>query len=345
MNYTNLGNTGLQVSRLCLGCMSYGDSSRGGHQWTLDEEASRPFIRKALEFGINFFDTANAYSRGSSEEILGRSLRDFANRDEVVVATKAFFAWRRAPNTGGLSRKALFESVDASLKRLDMDYIDLLQTHRWDYNTPIEETLQALSDLVSSGKVRYIGASSMYAYQFMRALCHSRKKGLAGFVSMQNHYNLLYREEEREMMRLCEEEKIAVIPWSPLARGKLTREWDATTNRSEKDDVQRTLYSDTGESDKEVVRTVARIASGRGVSMAQVALAWLLHKPAVTSPIIGVTKLHQLEDAVAAVDLDLSEEEIDALQAPYVPHAVSGMMQRLPVLGPPRVKTEQAQQA
>ena len=201
MKYTNLGNTGLQVSRLCLGCMSFGDSRRGGHKWTLDEKASRPFIRKALESGINFFDTANAYSRGSSEEILGRALNDFANRDEVVVATKAFFAWRRAPNTGGLSRKALFESVDASLKRLDMDYIDLLQTHRWDYNTPIEETLQALSDLVSSGKVRYIGASSMYAYQFMRALCHSREKGLASFGSMQNHYNLLYREEEREMMR------------------------------------------------------------------------------------------------------------------------------------------------
>ncbi len=259
MKYTNLGNTGLQVSRLCLGCMSFGDSSRGGHQWTLDEEASRPFIRKALESGINFFDTANAYSRGSSEEILGRALKDFANRDEVVVATKAFFAWRRAPNTGGLSRKALFESVDASLKRLDMDYIDLLQTHRWDYNTPIEETLQALSDLVSSGKVRYIGASSMYAYQFMRALCHSREKGLASFGSMQNHYNLLYREEEREMMRLCEEEKIAVIPWSPLARGKLTREWNATTTRSEKDDIQRTLYGDTEEADKQVVRTVAKL--------------------------------------------------------------------------------------
>ena len=338
MKYTNLGNTGLQISRLCLGCMSYGDSSRGGHQWTLDEDASRPFIRKALESGINFFDTANAYSHGSSEEILGRALKDFANRDEVVVATKAYFFWRRAPNAGGLSRKALFESVDASLRRLDMEYIDLLQIHRWDYNTPIEETLEALTDLVRSGKVHYIGASSMYAYQFMRALCHSRQKGLASFVSMQNHYNLLYREEEREMLRLCREEKIAVIPWSPLARGKLTRDWDAETNRSRQDAFSGVLFKDSEEADKLVVQAVRRIASERGVPMAQVALAWLLHKPAVTSPIIGATRLSQLDDAVAAVGLDLSREEIDSLESPYVPHAVKGLAQRLEVPGSPRVK-------
>jgi aryl-alcohol dehydrogenase-like predicted oxidoreductase len=325
MKYTKFGNTGLQVSRLCLGCMTYGEAGSGTHEWTLDEAASRPMIRQAVEAGINFFDTANAYSGGTSEEITGRALRDFTSRDEIVVATKAFAPWRQAPNTGGLSRKALFQAVDDSLGRLGMDYIDLYQIHRWDYNTPIEETMEALHDLVKSGKVRYIGASSMFAWQFMKSIHLSKMNGWSTFVSMQNHYNLMYREEEREMNPLCEDQGIALMPWSPLARGKLTRDWDTETTRSESDEFGKILYAQTEESDRQVVEAVAAIAKARSVPRAQVAMAWLLSRPGVASPIIGATKDHHLPDAVAALDIVLTDDEVAALEAPYVPHPVLGM--------------------
>lgn len=339
MKYVQFGNTGMQVSRLCLGCMSYGDPTRGAHEWSMDEATSRPHIRRAVEAGINFFDTANAYSDGTSEEIVGRALRDFAYRDEIVVATKAFFSWRRAPNTGGLSRKALFQSLDDSLRRLDMDYVDLLQIHRWDYNTPIEETLEALSDLVKSGKVRYIGASSMFAWQFMKSLAVSERHGWSAFASMQNYYNLLYREEEREMLPLCAEEGIAVIPWSPLARGRLTRDWDEETERTKTDAVMAPLYDKTAEADQKVVAAVAQVASARGVSRAQVALAWVLHNPAITAPIIGATKDHHLDDAVAALDLELDAAEVETLESAYVPHAPVGVARRIPIQGRSRLRT------
>ncbi len=324
MEYTNLGKTGLKVSRLCLGCMTYGTPERGNHPWTLNEEESRPFIREALELGINFFDTANVYSDGTSEEILGRAVRDFANREELVIATKLNGRMRSDANGAGLSRKAVFSEIDASLTRLGMDYVDLYQIHRWDYETPIEETLEALNDVVKSGKVRYIGASSMFAWQFCKALHVSKENGWAKFVSMQNYYNLLYREEEREMMGLCADEGIGVIPWSPLARGRLTRPWSETTLRSETDEFGKTLYSVMAEADQKVVDTVAKVAERRGVPRAQVALAWVLQKKPVTSPIVGASKERHLSDAVAALSLNLSSEEMKELEAPYIPHPVSG---------------------
>jgi aryl-alcohol dehydrogenase-like predicted oxidoreductase len=323
MKYKNLGRTGLEVSEICLGCMSYGEPKRGNHEWTLGEEQSRPFIQKAIEQGINFFDTANAYSAGSSEEILGRAVKDFGNRDALVIATKVFAPMRRGRNALGLSRKAILAELDASLRRLDMDYIDLYQIHRFDPRTPIEETLEALHDAIRSGKVRYIGASSMYAWQFTKSLYLADLNGWSRFVSMQNHYNLLYREEEREMMPLCADQGIGVIPWSPMARGKLTRDWDETTARSETDEFGRHLY-DHSDSDREIVERVRKIAAGRGVSPAQVALAWMLGKPFVTSPIIGATKAQHLDDALAAVDLELSPEEVAQLEEPYTPRGVAG---------------------
>jgi aryl-alcohol dehydrogenase (NADP+) len=323
VKYVKLGRTGLDVSRICLGCMSYGEKARGGHQWVLDEDESRPFIKKALDLGINFFDTANVYSVGSSEEFLGRALRDFANRDEVVVATKVHGPMRRGPNSAGLSRKAIMAEVDHSLRRLGTDYIDLYQIHRLDRRLPIEETLEALHDVVKAGKVRYIGASSMYAWQFAQALYVAEAHGWTRFVSMQDHYNLLNREEEREMLPLCQDQGVGVIPWSPLARGRLTRDWGEETQRSQADEFGSTLY-DTAPSDRVVVERVAEVAKERDVPRAQVALAWMLSKPAVTSPIIGATKPHHLDDAAAAVDLTLSPEEIARLEEPYVPHSIAG---------------------
>ncbi|MEK0313537.1 aldo/keto reductase [Cohnella sp. 56] len=324
MQYTRLGHTGLEVSRLCLGCMSYGESGRGTHPWTLDEERSRPFIRKALELGINFFDTANVYSDGTSEEIVGRALKDFARRDEVVIATKVHGRMRPGPNGAGLSRKAILSEVDNSLRRLGTDYIDLYQIHRWDPHTPIEETMEALHDVVKAGKARYIGASSMYAWQFLQAQHTAERGGWTKFVSMQNHLNLLYREEEREMLPLCEALGVGVIPWSPLARGRLTRDWDETSERSESDAFGQTLYRSSVESDRAIVERVAEIAAARGVPRAQVALAWVAQKNAVTAPIVGATKPHHLDDAVAALSLGLTAQEIAALEAPYVPHPVQG---------------------
>jgi aryl-alcohol dehydrogenase-like predicted oxidoreductase len=324
MDYVKLGRTGLDVSRICLGCMTFGVPDRGPHQWTLDEAASRPIIQRALDLGINFVDTANAYSDGTSEEIVGRALADFARRDEIVLATKVFYPLRRAPNSGGLSRKAIFAALDASLKRLGTDYVDLYQIHRWDYGTPIEETLDALHDVVRSGKVRYLGASSMFAWQFSASLHVARGRGITPFVTMQNHYNLLYREEEREMLRLCAAEGIGVIPWSPLARGRLTRDAGLATDRVRTDAYGKTLYDAHEASDREVIEAVAAAARDRGLPRAQVALAWLLHKPVVTAPIVGASRVAHIEDAVAALSVRLSSEEIAALERPYVPHPVAG---------------------
>ncbi|KVV35851.1 alcohol dehydrogenase [Burkholderia ubonensis] len=324
MEYVRLGSTGLQVSRLCLGCMTYGVPERGTHPWTLDEAASRPFIRQALDAGINFFDTANMYSDGTSEEIVGRALRDFAKRDDVVIATKVFHRMRPGPNGAGLSRKAILTEIDHSLKRLGTDYVDLYQIHRWDYHTPIEETLEALHDVVKAGKARYIGASSMHAWQFGKALYTSKLNGWTQFVSMQDHLNLLYREEEREMLPLCADQGIAVLPWSPLARGRLTRDWDASSERLQSDVYGQTLYEAYADNDRAIVEAVATIARARNVPRAQVALAWLLQKSGVTAPIIGASKAQHLDDAVAALSLELSAEELAALEAPYVPHAVAG---------------------
>jgi aryl-alcohol dehydrogenase-like predicted oxidoreductase len=322
VDYVKLGQTGVDVSRICLGCMSYGDASRGGHPWVLDEETSRPFIRQALEAGVNFFDTANVYSVGSSEEFLGRALKDFASRDEVVIATKVHGRMRKGPNGAGLSRKAIFTEVDDSLRRLGTDYIDLYQIHRLDPMTPIEETLQALHDVVQSGKVRYLGASSMWAWQFAQALYLADAHGWTRFVSMQDHYNLLNREEEREMLPLCVNQGIGVIPWSPLARGRLTRPWDEATERSETDAFGSKLYHEA--SDRAIVDQVTAIAEERGLPRAQIALAWMLAQPAVTAPIVGATKPHHLSDAVAAVEVTLSAAEIKRLEQPYTPHAVAG---------------------
>jgi 1-deoxyxylulose-5-phosphate synthase len=323
MKYVKLGSTGLDVSRICLGCMSFGDAASGNHEWTLDEETTRPFIRAALDAGINFFDTANVYSLGTSEEYVGRALAEHARRDEIVIATKVFGAMRSGPNSMGLSRKAIMTEVEASLRRLGTDYIDLYQIHRWDQRTPIEETLEALHDVVKAGKVRYVGASSMFAWQFSKALYTAELRGWTRFVSMQNHYNLLQREEEREMMPLCVDQGIGVIPWSPLARGKLTRDWDETTARSETDEFGKTLY-DTSAGDRVIVGRVAEIAADRGVPRAQVALAWCLSKLWVTAPIIGATKPHHIDDAVAAVDLQLAAAEVERLEEPYTPHPVVG---------------------
>ena len=326
MDFTRLGRSGLQVSRLCLGCMTYGEPDRGPHEWTLGEEASRTHIREALEAGINFFDTANVYSAGSSEEILGRALRDFATRDEVVVATKVHGRMAGHANGGGLSRRAIMSEIDHSLKRLGMDHVDLYQIHRFDPHTPIEETLEALHDVVKAGKARYIGASSMYAWQFCRALHLAERHGWTRFVSMQNHVNLLYREEEREMIGLCLEEGIGVIPWSPLARGKLARpssEQDST-DRARTDKFGRTLYAASADADRRVIDAVGEVAEARGTSRAAVALAWLLAKPGITAPIIGASKPHHLKDALAALTLKLDADEIKRLEANYVPHAVAG---------------------
>jgi 1-deoxyxylulose-5-phosphate synthase len=324
MKYKNLGRTGLKVSELCLGCMTFGVPERGDHPWTLPEQQSRPLIRKAVDAGINYFDTANSYSDGTSEEIVGQALKDFTRRDEVVIATKVFFPMHKGPNAGGLSRKAIFTAIDASLRRLQTDYVDLYQIHRWDYSTPIEETLEALHDVVKRGKARYLGASSMYAWQFSKALHVAREHGWTAFVSMQNHYNLLYREEEREMMPLCTAERIAVVPWSPLARGRLTRAWDTQTARTQTDAYGNKLYVATVDADRKVVEQVATIAAARGVPKAQVALAWIAQKPFVTAPIVGASKPQHLDDAVAALTLKLDAAEIAQLEAPYVPHAIAG---------------------
>jgi len=321
MEYTTLGNTGLQVSRIALGCMSYGEPGRGGQLWSLDEPASQPFFKQALDAGINFFDTANVYSLGSSEEITGRALLKLAAREDLVIATKVFSRMRDVPNGAGLSRKAIMTEIDNSLRRLGTDYVDLYQTHRWDYETPIEETVEALHDVVKSGKARYVGASSMYSWQFSKALYVAELHGWTKFVSMQNHLNLAYREEEREMLPLCLDQGIGVIPWSPLARGRLARPWDETTNRSEKDEFGRSLY---GAADRPVVDAVGQVADQRGIPRAQVALAWLLAKPGITAPIVGATKTHHLDDAVAALDVDLTDDEIDLLEKPYQPHDVAG---------------------
>jgi len=324
MDYVKLGHTGLEVSRICLGCMSYGIPERGNHQWVLNEEQSRPFINKALALGINFFDTANVYSDGTSEEIVGRALKDYAKRDEVVIATKVHGRMRPGPNGSGLSRKAIMSEIDNSLRRLGTDYVDLYQTHRWDYHTPIEETLEALQDVVKAGKARYIGASSMYAWQFLKALHVSEQNGWARFATMQNYLNLLYREEEREMLPLCQAEKIGVIPWSPLARGRLTRDWEETSARSETDEFGKMLYATTADADRKVVDRVAEEAAKRGVPRAQVALAWVLQKAPVTAPIVGATKMHHLDDAVAALAIKLTPEEVASLEEPYIPHPVRG---------------------
>jgi aryl-alcohol dehydrogenase-like predicted oxidoreductase len=324
MEYTKLGATGLDVSRLCLGCMTYGDPGRGNHEWTLDEERSRPLLRQAVELGINFFDTANVYSDGSSEEIVGRALKEFTRREEVVIATKVHGRMRSGPNGAGLSRKAIMTEIDASLKRLGTDHVDLYQIHRFDPEVAIEETLEALHDVVKAGKARYIGASSMYAWQFATMLHTAEANGWTRFSTMQDYVNLLYREEEREMLPLCEAEGIGVIPWSPLARGRLTRDWDEATERSRTDKFGGTLYERTAEADRRVVEAVAAVAAGRGVPRAQVALAWVLAKPVVSAPIVGASKPGHLDDAVAALDIVLSDEEIDRLEAAYVPHDVVG---------------------
>jgi aryl-alcohol dehydrogenase (NADP+) len=321
MEYARLGRTGLQVSTICLGCMSYGEPERGNHDWSLGEDDARPFFRRALEAGINFFDTANVYSAGSSEEITGRALKDFAARDDVVIATKVHGRMRDGANGAGLSRKVIMTEIDHSLRRLDTDYVDLYQIHRWDRRTPIEETMEALHDVVKAGKARYIGASSMWAWQFAKAQHVAERNGWTRFVSMQDHYNLLQREEEREMFPLCEDQGIGVIPWSPLARGRLTRDWDTTTARSQSDPFGNSLYSDD---DRRIVDAVGKIAESRGVSRAQVALAWVLRQPAVTAPIVGATKPGHLEDAIAAVDLQLTDDEAAQLEDPYSPREPAG---------------------
>ncbi len=326
MQQINLGRTGLKVSRLCLGCMTYGEPGRGTHEWTLPEAESRDFIRRALELGITFFDTANVYSAGSSEEITGRALRDFARREEVVIATKVHGPMRKDANGRGLSRKAIMAEIDASLKRLGTDYVDLYQIHRFDPQTPMEETLEALDDVVRAGKALYIGASSMHAWQFCRALYLSELNGWSRFVSMQNHVNLLYREEEREMFGLCQAEGVGIIPWSPLARGKLTRPWEdsPSTKRGDTDQFGKTLYKGGEEADRAIVEAVGQVAERLGATRASVALAWVLAKPGVTAPIIGASKPHHLDDAVAALELRLTAEDLAQLEAPYRSRAVAG---------------------
>ncbi|MGB4136577.1 MAG: aldo/keto reductase [Microbacterium sp.] len=324
MEYTSIGSSGLQVSRVTLGCMSYGDPDVGTHGWTLREEESRDFIRRALEAGITSFDTANSYSLGRSEEIVGKALGDFADRSEVVIATKVFFPMRQGPNGRGLSRGHILEQVDASLRRLGTDYIDLYQIHRWDGAVPIEETLEALDDVVRAGKVRYLGASSMWAWQFAKAQFTARMHGWTPFISMQAQYNLLTREDEREMYPFCLDQGVGALPWSPLARGKLTRPWDAPSARFETDPLAPSLYHQNEAGDRRIVETVLAIAEERGLTPAQVALAWVLHQPVVASPIVGATKLRHLDDAVAAVDVELSDEELRRLEEHYAPHAMEG---------------------
>jgi len=324
MEYVKLGNTGLDVSRLCLGCMSFGIAERWIHPWVLDEANSRPIIKKALELGINFFDTANVYAMGISEEIVGRALKDYAKRDEIVLATKIHGRMHEGPNGAGLSRKAIMSEIDKSLMRLGTDYVDLYIIHRWDNETPIEETMEALHDVVKAGKARYIGASAMFAWQFQKALYVAEKNGWTRFVSMQNHYNLIYREEEREMLPLCKEEKIGVTPYSPLASGRLTRDGADITHRSETDHIQKSKYDASVEGDRVIVERVAAIAEKRGVPRIHIALAWLLHKETVTAPIIGATKISHLEDAVGALSVTLTPNEIASLEEPYAPHRIVG---------------------
>jgi aryl-alcohol dehydrogenase-like predicted oxidoreductase len=321
MRYTRLGASGLEVSAIAIGCMSWGIPERGGHPWAKDEEFARQTIRAALEAGVNFFDTANVYSGGSSEEFTGRALQAYADREDYVLATKVHGRMRSGPNGAGLSRKAILHEIDASLTRLGTDYVDLYQIHRWDPETPIEETMEALHDVVKAGKARYLGASSMYAWQFAKAQQVAERHGWTPFVSMQNHYNLIYREEEREMLPLCLDQGVGVIPWSPLARGRLTRPWDTATARTESDEFGRKLFADD---DRTIVEKVLEVAERRDAPPAQVALAWLLAQPAVTSPIVGITRPEHLADAVAAVDLELSDGEITELSTGYVPHAIAG---------------------
>ena len=329
MQYVKLGNTGLDISRLCLGCMTFGDPDAGTHPWTLDVQQSRPIIRHAVEQGINFFDTANSYSAGTSEVILGQLLKEFTRREDTVIATKVFYPanmWQGAskPNEQGLSRKAILSSIDASLTRLGVDYVDLYQVHRWDYHTPIEETMEALHDVVKAGKARYIGASSMYAWQFAKAQHAAAANGWSRFVSMQNYLNLLYREEEREMIPLCQDQGVGLMPWSPLARGRLTRPKGQETARTLSDVSGKSFYAGTEVEDGRVIDVVEQIASERGLPMAQVALAWVLRHRAVSAPIIGASKPGHLDDAIAALGVQLSDEEVARLEAPYVPHAVTG---------------------
>ncbi|SDJ11257.1 aryl-alcohol dehydrogenase (NADP+) [Frankineae bacterium MT45] len=321
MKYLKLGSTGLDVSAICLGCMSFGDPQAGNHAWTLGAQGSRPLIKRALDAGINFFDTANVYSAGTSEEIVGRTLLDYADRDEIVLATKVHGRMRPGPNGAGLSRKAILAELDASLRRLGTDFIDLYQIHRFDYDVPLEETLEALHDAVKSGKVRYLGASSMYAWQFAKALYLADLNGWTRFSTMQDHYNLLYREEEREMLPLCYEEGIGVIPWSPLARGRLTRPWDEATARSETDEFGKSLYA---EGDRSIVERVAEVAAEHGVAPAQIALAWVSQHPAVSAPIVGATKASHIDDAVASLEIELSESQTARLEENYTPHQVAG---------------------
>jgi aryl-alcohol dehydrogenase-like predicted oxidoreductase len=321
MDYVKLGSTGLDVSPICVGCMSFGVPDRGRHPWSLDEERARPLIRRAVEAGVNFFDTANVYSDGTSEEITGRALADYARRDEIVLATKVHGRMHEGPNGAGLSRKAIMSEIDNSLRRLGTDYVDLYQIHRWDYATPVEETLEALHDVVKAGKARYIGASSMYAWQFSKALYTAEQHGWTRFTTMQNHYNLLHREEEREMLPLCADQGIGVIPWSPLARGRLARDWDATSARSARDEFGKSLYQD---GDRKIVDAVAQVASSRGVARAHVALAWLLRNPTVTAPIVGMSKAEHLDDALAALTLDLSDDEVAQIEEHYTPRSIAG---------------------
>ncbi|MCQ4085456.1 aldo/keto reductase [Saccharibacillus sp. JS10] len=324
MQYVKLGNTGLDVSKLCLGCMGFGDPTKWIHSWVLNEDQSRPIIQKALELGINFFDTANVYSMGVSEEILGKAIKDFANRDEVVLATKLHGRMHEGPNGAGLSRKAIFSEIDKSLQRLQTDYVDLYLIHRWDEHTPIEETMEALHDVVKAGKARYIGASAMYAWQFQKALYTAEKNGWTKFVSMQNHVNLIYREEEREMLPLCKAEGIGVTPYSPLASGRLTRDLSQTTARSESDQVQKSKYDATADADRVIIERVAELANRYQVGRTHIALAWLLHHTSITSPIIGATKISHLEDAVRALNVQLTAEDMAWLEEPYIPHAIVG---------------------
>jgi aryl-alcohol dehydrogenase-like predicted oxidoreductase len=324
MDYRKLGNTGLDVSPICVGCMSFGVPERGTHTWTLPEEESYVLIKQALEHGINFFDTANVYSDGTSEEITGKALAKFAKREEVVIATKVHGRMHAGPNGQGLSRKAIMAEIDASLKRLGTDYVDLYQIHRWDYKTPIEETMEALHDVVRAGKARYIGASSMFAWQFAQAQHIAESRGWTRFVSMQNYLNLIYREEEREMIPLCRNQGVGLIPWSPLARGRLTRDWDDKTARSETDEFGKILYSHTADADRRICERLAEIANKRGVPRAQIALAWVLQKTQVVAPIVGATKMNHIDDAVAALSVQLSADEIAALEEPYIPHPVLG---------------------
>jgi 1-deoxyxylulose-5-phosphate synthase len=324
VEYVNLGNTGVKVSRLCLGCMTFGEPDRGSRPWTLSAERSFPIIRQALESGINFLDTANSYSDGSSEEIVGRAIKEFGRRDEIVLATKVYNRVRPGPNGMGLSRKAIFTEIDASLCRLQTDYVDLYQIHRWDYNTPIEETLEALHDVVKSGKVRYLGASSMYAWQFSKAMYLAALNRWTPFVAMQNHYNLLYREEEREMLPLCVDQGVAMIPWSPLARGRLARDVNSSTKRLETDDIGRQLYAQSANVDNEIIRAVGEVALRRGVSRAQVALAWLLDRQPVTAAIVGTSTSQHLTEALGALSIRLDSDDRTCLEKPYQPHAIAG---------------------